>query len=74
MAHDVAAKRASNALSAILSSTGLIVPSSLASSSSSRRSESASISELGLLVEHHARVTQTRDLDPCLFEILIPTR
>ena len=34
----------------------------------------ASISDLGLLVEHLARITQTGDVDPGLFEILIPAR
>jgi hypothetical protein len=36
--------------------------------------ESASVRDLGLLVEHLARVTQTRDMDPGLFEILFPAR
>ena len=34
----------------------------------------APVGDLGLLVEHLARVTQTADMDPCLFEILIPAR
>ena len=32
------------------------------------------VGDLGLLVEHLARVTQTSDMDPSLFEILIPAR
>ena len=34
----------------------------------------APVSDLGLLVEHLARVTQTADMDPSLFEILVPAR
>ena len=32
------------------------------------------VRNLGLLVEHLARITQTADMDPGLFEILIPAR
>ena len=32
------------------------------------------VGDLGLLVEHLARITQTADMDPGLFEILIPAR
>ena len=34
----------------------------------------ASVRDLGLLVEHLARVAQAADMDPCLFEILVPVR
>ena len=36
--------------------------------------KSAPVGDFGLLVEHLARVTQTADTDPRLFEILIPAR
>jgi hypothetical protein len=32
------------------------------------------VGNLGLLVEHLPRITQTADMDPGLFEILVPTR
>jgi hypothetical protein len=36
--------------------------------------EPTSVSDLGLIVEHLARVAQAGDMDPGLFEILIPPR
>jgi hypothetical protein len=36
--------------------------------------EPASVSDLGLLVEHFACVAQARNMNPCLFEILISSR
>ena len=41
---------------------------------SAQLGKAASISELGLLVEHLARVTQVADMDPRLVEILSATR
>ena len=50
-------------------------PSSLASSSSSRNSESRRrYASLGLIVKHFARVAQAADMDACLFEVIVAAR